>query len=257
MSDFRFPALAPLVLAALALLSALPAQSQTDAASAPAADAVPAPAVAPAVVAPEAAALPPVTPANAPTGNAANARDDIIRDARDAFQRHDRARLALLRASAVINRLPLASWVDYWELTSRISEVSADEVEQFYLRWPGSYLEDRLRNDWLLEVGHRHDWDAFRRDYPRFRMNDDRSVACYATLVDHLAGKEVHDVALAQWLAMKDIDGGCQLLAQTLYDDKVFTDADVWRRLRQAADFGAKSAERALSCSARPIGASA
>ncbi len=290
MSDFRFPALASLAFAALALLSATSALSQTPAAAAssaqveaappvpasraadeePAAPVVAAsaplpaappppvravpPAAAPPQPAPEAAALPPVAPANAPTGNATNASDDVIRDARDAFQRHDRARLELLRATAVTNRLALAPWVDYWELTNRISEVSADEIEQFYARWPGTYLEDRLRNDWLLEVGHRRDWDAFKRDYPRFRMSDDRSVACYATLVDHLAGKEVRDIALAQWLAIKDIDGGCQLLAQTLYDDKVFTDADVWRRLRRAADFNAKSAERAMRGAAQILG---
>ena len=85
-------------------------------------------------------------------------------------------------------------------------------------------------------------------------MNDDRSVTCYATLVDHLAGKDVHDAALAQWLAIKDIDGGCQLMAQTLYDDKVFTDADVWRRMRQAAELPAKSAERALRGAAQILG---
>ena len=289
MSDLRFPALAPLAFAALALLSATSALSQTPAASAAsapveaappvpasrAADEEPAPVVAasaaapaappapvravppaaaPAAPAPEAAALPPVAPANAPTGNATNASDDVIRDARDAFQRHDRARLELLRATAVTNRLALAPWVDYWELTNRISEVSSDEIEQFYARWPGTYAEDRLRDDWLLETGHRHDWEAFKRDYPRFRMNDDRSVACYATLVDHLAGKDVHDIALAQWLAIKDIDGGCQLLAQTLHDDQVFTDADVWRRLRQAADFNVKSAERAMRGAAQILG---
>ncbi|MBC7664440.1 MAG: lytic transglycosylase domain-containing protein [Caulobacter sp.] len=259
MSDTRFPALAPLVLATLALLSGISAHSQTEAEAATA----PVPAASPvekavtaaiATPAPEAAALPPGTPADAPTGNATNARDDVIRDARDAFQRRDRARLALLRATAVTNRLPLAPWVDYWELANRLSEVSSDEVEQFYLRWPGSYVEDRLRNDWLLEVGHRHDWDAFKRDYPRFRMNDDRSVTCYATLIDHLAGKEVHDAALAAWLAMKDIDSGCQLMAQTLYDDKVFSDADVWRRMRQAADLPAKPAERALRGAAQILG---
>ena len=206
--------------------------------SAPAAAAAPVAAPPPARRGRRAAAA---TPANAPTGNATNASDDVIRDARDAFQRHDRARLALLRATALTNRLPLAPWVDYWELTNRLSEVSADEVEQFYARWPGTYVEDRLRNDWLLEVGHRRDWDAFKRDYPRFRMNDDRSVTCYATLIDHLAGKEVHDAALAQWLAMKDIDGGCQLMAQTLHDDKVFTDADVWRRMRQAAELSGQA----------------
>jgi soluble lytic murein transglycosylase len=281
MSAAPFSALA---LAVLALLSGAPAFSRSaeDAAPAPSlrltmsteedgpAD-MPSAAVAPpvpmavaaapsasaaamAAAAPEAAALPPPTSADAPTGNATNASGDVVRDARDAFLRHDRAKLALLRATALANRLPLAPWVDYWELLGRLSEVSSDEVEQFYARWPGTYVEDRLRNDWLLEVGHRRDWDAFRRDYPRFRMNDDRSVACYATLVDHLAGKPVHDAALAQWLAVKDIDGGCQLMAQTLYDDQVFTDADVWRRMRQASDLPTKSAERSLRGAAQILG---
>jgi len=213
-----------------------------------------APANAPASTVAEPAALPPAPPVNAPTGNATHAGDDVIRDAHEAFLRRDRNQLAALRATALTNRLPLAPWVDYWELTNRLSEVSADEVEQFYARWRGSYVEDRLRNDWLLEVGHRHDWDAFKRDYPRFRMNDDRSVTCYATLVDHLAGKDVHDAALSQWLAIKDIDGGCQLMAQTLYDDQVFTDRDVWRRLRQASELSGKPGERALRGAAQVLG---
>ena len=265
MSAAPFSAFAPFALATLALLSGSAAFSQSVAEATPApvtlrmdpdvppvAAAPSAPPSAPAAA--EAAALPPATTANAPTGNATSASDDVIRDARDAFLRHDRAKLELLRATAFANHLPLAPWVDYWELTNRLSEVSSDEVEQFYARWPGTYVEDRLRNDWLLEVGHRHDWDAFKRDYPRFRMNDDRSVTCYATLVDHLAGKDVHDAALAQWLAVKDIDGGCQLMAQTLYDDQVFTDADVWRRIRQATELPAKSAERALRGAAQILG---
>jgi len=213
-----------------------------------------APAAAPASTVSEPAALPPAAPVNAPTGKATHAGEDVIRDAHDAFVRRDRAQLATLRATALTNRLPLAPWVDYWELTNRLAEVSADEVQQFYARWPGSYVEDRLRNDWLLEAGRRHDWDSFRRDYPRFRMNDDRSVTCYATLAEHLAGKPVHDAALAQWLAIRDIDGGCQLMAQTLYDDRVFTDADVWRRLRQAAELLGKPGERALRGAAQVLG---
>jgi soluble lytic murein transglycosylase len=271
MSDSRFHALAPfapIALAALALLSGSPAFSQAvdDAAPASSASAATAesvaiaqpvaaaPSPAPSAPVPEAAALPPVTPADAPTGFATHASDDVIRDAHEAFLRHDRDALAQLRATALANHVALAPWVDYWELTTRLSEVSSDEVEQFYVRWPGSYVEDRLRDDWLLEVGHRNDWDAFKRAYPRFRMNDDRSVTCYATLIDHLAGKDVHDLALTQWMAIKDIDGGCQLMAQTLHDDKVFTDADVWRRLRQAADLSGKGGERALRGAAQIFG---
>ncbi len=251
MSSFRLRPLALPVCAVLILLSGNGARAQAaDPAAAPptpaaaaSASAIPPPQNPPALPA-DAAALPPPAPANAPTGNATNARDEVIRDARDALARHDRARLATLRDTAIANHLLLAPWVDYWELANRLFEVNADEVEQFYARWPGSYVEDRLRNDWLLELGRRRDWQAFSRDYPRFRMADDRELACYATLIDHLAGKDVHDIALAQWLAQKDGDNGCQLLAQTLYDAKVFGDDEVWRRLRQSTELGRQRAAR-------------
>ena len=193
---------------------------------------------------PDAAVPPPVVPADAPALARGNQRDDVIRDARDAFSRRDRARLATDRGIALASRHPLAEWVDYWELVARLGEVSSPEVEAFYARWPNTYLEDRLRNDWLLETGRRRDWDAFSRDYPRFRMNDDREVTCYATLVDFLAGKDVRDAARSAWLAQKDGDDGCQTLAQTLYDNKAFNDTDVWRRLRQSAELGRQRAAR-------------
>jgi soluble lytic murein transglycosylase len=170
-----------------------------------------------------------------------------VRDARDAWQRRDRARLAQLRDQALAMRLPLAPWVDYWELTQRLTEVNVDEVQAFYARWPGTYVEDRLRNDWLLELGRRRDWADFARDFPRFLMNDDRQVTCYELLAEHLSGRDVRDAARTAWLAQHDADDGCQLLAQTLLDDHGFTEDDVWRRLRQAAEYGRARAAKAAA----------
>jgi len=163
-------------------------------------------------------------------------RDDAIRSAREAFGKRDKARLAVLRALVVETRHPLAPWVDYWELTNRLTEVRSDEVEAFYARWPNSYVEDRLRNDWLLELGHRRDFEAFARELPRFRMNDDREVTCYAQLVEHQAGKDVYEAARKAWMAQREPDEGCLLLAQTLVDAKVFTQDDVLRKLRHAVE---------------------
>lgn len=172
----------------------------------------------------------------APVAAVAQDRDDPIRTARDAFARKDKARLAALRAQVVDAKHPLAPWVDYWELTNRLPEVRSDEVEAFYLRWPGSYVEDRLRNDWLLELGHRRDFELFSRDLPRFKMNDDREVSCYAQLIDHLAGKDVRDSARRAWMVQREPDEGCQLLAQTLVDAKLFSQEDVLRKLRHATE---------------------
>jgi soluble lytic murein transglycosylase len=164
--------------------------------------------------------------------------DEVIVAAREALKKKDRPRLAELRNAAVNARHPLAGWVAYWELGNRLSEAQTDEVEAFYTRWSGSYVEDRLRNDWLLELGRRRDWPAFTRDMPRFRMNDDREVTCYSLLTQHLAGADVREAARNAWLAQRELDDGCNLLASTLFEAGQFKADDVWRGLRQAAENG-------------------
>ena len=170
--------------------------------------------------------------------------DATVVAAREALRKNDRARLAALRADAIADRQPLAMWPDYWELTNRIDEVQQAEVDAFSARWPGTYVEDRFRNDWLLELGKRRDWANFAVEYPRFRMNDDREVTCYALLVEHQGGKDVREAALAAWFAQRDADDGCALLAATLTDAKLFRPADAWRKARIAIDAGRLRAAR-------------
>ena len=113
-----------------------------------------------------------------PAAAQASAQDSTVVDAREAARKRDRTRLAAARAAMEAGNHPLLPWVAYWDLNSRLGEATVDEVEAFYARWPGSYVEDRLRNDWLRELGKRRDWANLARDYPRFRMNDDREVTC-------------------------------------------------------------------------------
>jgi soluble lytic murein transglycosylase len=169
-------------------------------------------------------------------GAAPSAGDRIVLEAREALRQRDARKLADAKRAIAPLRHPLAPWVDYWELTQRLREVTPDEVEAFYARWSGTYVEDRLRNDWLLELGKRRQWDAFQADFPRFRMNDDREVTCYAALADHLDGRDVGERAREAWFAQRDADDGCQLLARTLRADGVFTPADVEARARLAVE---------------------
>jgi hypothetical protein len=105
-------------------------------------------------------------------------------------------------------------WADYWELSSRLARGPPGRARRLLRRWPGTYVEDRLRNDWLLELGKRRDWANFAREYPRFRMNDDREVTCYALLARTRPVQDVAEpTARAAWLAQRDADDGCQLLA--------------------------------------------
>lgn len=169
-------------------------------------------------------------PALAQTG------DQTILEAREAFRKRDRNRLAAARATALAAKHPLAGWVDYWDHNSRMAELRTSEVEDFYVRWKDTYVEDRFRNDWLLELGRRRDWAAFAADFPRFRMNDDREVTCYALLTQQQNGADVRDAALAAWLAQPDADTGCLTMAAALYEARQLTEADVWRKARFAVD---------------------
>jgi soluble lytic murein transglycosylase len=164
------------------------------------------------------------------------AADAPIVEAREALRRNDRARLAALKASTAAARHPLASWVDYWELSVRLNTATVAEVDGFFTRWSGTYVEDRLRNDWLLELGRRRDWAPFAREFPRFRMNDDREVTCYALLTQHLAGADVRQAAREAWYAQRDADEGCQLLARTLFEDKQLAAAEVWQEVRLSTE---------------------
>ena len=168
------------------------------------------------------------TPARAQATSA----DNSVVDARDAARRRDRSRLAAARAALEAAQHPLLPWVAYWDLAGRLPEATVDEVEAFYARWAGSYVEDRLRNDWLRELGRRRDWANLARDYPRFRMNDDREVTCWWLFTEHLAGRDVAEQARGLWFAQRDVDDGCNLLATALVDAKKLPADDVYRKAR-------------------------
>ncbi len=186
-------------------------------------------------------------------GPARGQADDIaIVQARDALRRGDAGQLAAASAAATAVQHPLAMWVDYWELQNRLPTAQQSELDNFYARWPGTYVEDRLRNDWLLELGKRRDWVNLRADYPRFRMDDDREVRCYALLAQHLAlpregQRDQKPAALAVLGAQRDADDGCQLMASTLLADGVFKPADLWPVVQNAVELNRQRLARATA----------
>lgn len=188
--------------------------------------------------------------------SAQTAGDELVVQAREALRKKDRAALAAARQAAAGH--PLAMWVDYWEIGNRLADARQSELDAFYARWPGSYVEDRLRNDWLLELGKRRDWANLRIEYPRFGMNDDREVSCYSLVAQHLQGDgdalALKREARAAWLAPSLPDDGCQLLAKTLVDARVFGADEVFAALRQAVEHNrqrtARQAAALLSSSA-------
>lgn len=168
----------------------------------------------------------------------ASAADNVIVEMNKAFKRGDKGRLAQLLPQA--RGHALEPWAAYWELKARLGEASAQEMQDFFGRYAGTYQEDRLRNDWLLLLGQRRDWAGFAAEYPNYRMNDDKEVRCYALLVEHLknpaADARLADEVKKNWYAQREADDGCNSAAERLVGTKNLAAQDAWIKARLATE---------------------
>lgn len=180
----------------------------------------------------------------AATAACAQPRDDVLLEMQQAYRAGNKARLAQLLPAA--RGHALEPWAAYWELRSRLDTASMQELQDFFSKYAGSYQEDRLRNDWLLLLGQRRDWTTFAQEHPRYRMNDDREVRCYALLVQYLrdgaaSAPAVADEVRKLWLSQREHDDGCTTAASRLIGDNTagrhrLTQADAWRKARQSVE---------------------
>lgn len=183
--------------------------------------------------------------------------DTTVQEAREALRVRDRARLLAARDALIAGHHPLAPWADYWYFQARLIDASPSLVDEFLARWPDSYVADRARNDWLLELGRRRDWRTFLRIQPSFRMNDDREVSCLGVLARFQTQAPMEgpgdwrEQARQAWWGQKDADFGCDAMAQALLAARVLEPDDVWRKLRLAIE---ADKPRAVQQSARLLG---
>jgi len=194
-------------------------------------------------------AAPAVAPATAPvTGlpqavtDATREQDAIFLQLRDAARQNDAAKAAELAA-----RLPgyaIPSYVDYYRLKPRLGSAANEEVLDFLKRWEGSAIADRLRNDWLLELGRKRDWLNFDRELPLFVKNDDYQVKCYALLSRAVKGQNVAQEARALLDNPPLYGEACAALVAQLAQSGQFTNADLLAQLRLAGEMHATGPSR-------------
>ncbi len=168
------------------------------------------------------------------------AADAALLDMREAFRRNNAPALTALLPRVRGHQLePMAR---YWEARARLETASPAELREAMDRMVGTYWEDRLRNDWLLRLGQQRDWTTFAAELPRYRMNDDRQVQCYALMLDAVAKRQPADALGRQvadlWLAQREADEGCATAAKAFVDSGHLGNEWVWRRARLAMESG-------------------
>ena len=186
--------------------------------------------------------------------NAPNKADEVILEMSQAFKKNDKAQLSRLLPKA--RGHTLEPWAAYWDLRVRLDQASDSEIQQFLAQYAGTYAEDRLRNDWLLQLGRQREWTTFTQEYPRFRMNDDREVRCYALSTDAFLSKPETAAELKRlWYAFRDTEDGCTYNAEKLHDLKKIDSLDLWRKARLAMDNNRpRAAQLALNIESTELG---
>ncbi|QYF94967.1 lytic transglycosylase domain-containing protein [Massilia sp. PAMC28688] len=162
------------------------------------------------------------------------AADEAFAELRDAARRGDSVKAETLAAR--LQQYALPSYVDYYRLKARMPAVTPDEVRAFLARHQGTAIADRMRNDWLLELGRVRDWVNFDQQYPLFVLDDDLQVKCYA-LMSRLARQET--VAEEARLLLTNPPGygdACNGLMAALAQAGQFSADDLLVQLRLAGE---------------------
>jgi len=140
----------------------------------------------------------------------------------------------------------IPSYVDYYRLKSRLRDATQAEIREFFQRYQGQAIVDRLRNDWLLELGRKRDWAAFDEQYPLFVLNDDTQVKCYALISRALKGQKVADEARALLTSPAVYGQPCADLIATLYQNGQFNTEDLYAQLRLSGEYNATGQARRI-----------
>lgn len=177
--------------------------------------------------------------------------DEIVLEARQWVLNGGRTALDFERMQQRVQRTqnhPLGLYVEYWNLSTRLKNYTGaerlglyPEFEAFLQRHAGTLPADLLRRDWLLVLGHTADWGRFEAQYPLWVLNDDREVTCHALRSRYAAEGKADGIlaaARAQFFAPRELGEGCEALADTLIQAGVFTQADVWQRIRLLHEIG-------------------
>lgn len=157
--------------------------------------------------------------------------DEQFLAARDAARAGDKAKLE--RLAPVLQGYELETYVDYWRLLVDLKDADPASIGAFLNQHDGTYVAEKLRTDWLRQVGKKQQWSAFDSEYPRL-VQPDQDLACYALQSRRAQGDaKALDDALPLWLTLLEPPEPCYPILEALIVDKrVLADA-VWARIRR------------------------
>jgi len=206
--------------------------------SAPAvsAPAVSAPAVSAPISKPPQAVASPSRPVHQPNRRASLAAvappssDGDFLAAYAAFRVGDAAKLD--RYAQRLKKTALEVYVSYYQLRLDLEKTDPQAIRSFLARPEDSPVIDRLRSEWLKQLGKNQQWDLFDAEYPHL-INDDTELTCYALQ----SRRRSHEVAALRnartlWFNGKEQPESCLPLFDSAIAAGIITQHDIWQRLQ-------------------------
>ncbi|HYP68961.1 MAG TPA: transglycosylase SLT domain-containing protein [Thiobacillaceae bacterium] len=189
------------------------------------------------------------------SGHAIAGNDDAFLRARQAYYAQD-AKEFERQAARVDKSYALYPYLQYWRISRDIKSAGDAAVAEFLASQPGTWLAERLRADWLKDLGRREMWPAYLPEYARL-ASPDMTHQCYARRAQLAAGDLSHlREAISLWFTGSDLPSACNPLFSRLISLGYLRQEDIWRRLRLTLLAGnpgvAKSVITALPPELRP-----
>ena len=161
----------------------------------------------------------------APSSASVERGDATFLSAREAFRTGERVRLG--RQVDALQGHPLQAWAEYWALRLRLDDGDTSGLADYLGRYPGAYLAEKLRGEWLRVLGKRGDWDGFQRELTALALPD-AELNCYAAQATRTT-----DMVRPLWSSGQDLPQACELLVEQLVAAGGLSVEEVWQRVRR------------------------
>jgi soluble lytic murein transglycosylase len=180
-----------------------------------------------------------------PAAHSFAASDDDFVAARDAYRARDQKQLDKLVPK--LNGHVLEAYAQYWQISNRIKEASADDVQKFITQYSDMPLSEQLLSEWLRQQGQQKNWDAFDSDFAKLK-NPDAELSCFS-LQARLANKDADALKEGRtfWLNGKAQPDSCQPVFDAMMNQRIIMGPDVWARIRLGFEAGSVSLARRLN----------
>ena len=173
--------------------------------------------------------------------------DERILLAKDAARTGDRNRLAL---NAPPTGHVLDPYPEYWALSNQLAragDVDFERIRDFLQRNAGSLAAEKLRSEWLRNLGKRGEFGPLLAEYPKLEQPE-QDIKCYHYQARLYSG----DPALLEevrplWFSLVDTPASCIPVLQALVSEGLISPDETWGRVRRLMEVKRSAGARAVA----------